>query len=185
MDSDFILFQGRTENTDGRLPQEVSTYDLLDSLQIDYERTDHPAAFTMEECARINDVLAPAVVCKNLFLCNRKKTKFYLLMIRHDKKFNTREISQQLGVSRLSFGPEEVMLQYMGTSSGSASVLGLMNDTGNMVQLLIDRDVLREEYLGCHPCVNTSSIRFKTRYLTERFLPAVHHGYIEVDAPAE
>ena len=185
MESGLKLERGRPADQEGRVPQETAVYDLLDRLRIDYERVDHEAAFTIEACAAVNQILSPAVICKNLFLCNRQKTKFYLLMLRHDKKFFTRDISGQLGVARLSFASEDFMMEYLHTSPGSVSVMGLMNDVRNQVQLLIDGDVLREEYLGCHPCINTSSIRFRTAYLTDVFLPAVHHDYIEVKVPAE
>ena len=179
------LVHGRPADCSGRLPQEAAVYDLLDRLKIPFERIDHEAAFTMEACVEIDQALYPAVICKNLFLCNRQKTQFYLLMIREDKMFKTKDISKQLGISRLSFAPEEFMIEYLKITPGSVSVLGLMNDTENHVQLLIDRDVLQEEYLGCHPCINTSSIRFKTAYLAEKILPEIHHNYITVDVPVQ
>ena len=177
------LEKGRPADASGRGPVEMATYDLLDSLGICYERVDHEAAFTMEACIAIDEVLFPAVICKNLFLCNRQKTNFYLLMIREDKVFKTKDISKQIGSARLSFAPEERMEEFLKITPGSVSVMGLMNDTENRIQLLIDRDVLASEYLGCHPCVNTSSIRFPMKDLVEKFLPAVHHDYIEVDVP--
>lgn len=177
---ELTLESGRPKDGSGRLPVELAVYDLLDQLQVDYERIDHPAVFTMEACLEIDKALAPAVICKNLFLCNRQKTQFYLLMIRDDKKFVTKDISSQLGVARLSFAPEEYMMEYLRITPGSVSVMGLMNDQENHVRLLIDRDVLREPYLGCHPCVNTSSLRLPMHCLTEAFLPAVHHEYTEV-----
>lgn len=134
----------------------------------------------MEACEAIDRVLEPAAICKNLFLCNAQKTKFYLLMILGDKKFKTRDISHQINSPRLSFAPEEYMEKYLGITPGSVSVMGLMNDQDNQVSLLIDEDVIREEYVGCHPCINTSSIRMKTGELLEKILPAVHHEYTVV-----
>ena len=177
------LEAGRPADEKGRLQKEIAVYDLLDRLGVGFERVDHEAAFTIEACADIDAVLYPAVICKNLFLCNRQKTRFFLLMIREDKPFKTKDVSKQIGAPRLSFAPEEYMEEYLNITPGSVSVMGLMNDTENHVQLLIDRDVLKEEYIGCHPCINTSSIRFQTAYLTEKILPAVHHDYIEVDVP--
>lgn len=174
------LVTGRPVDTTDRLDKEVRTYDLLDSLGIQYERVDHEAAYTMEACAAIDEILAPAVVCKNLFLCNTQKTKFYLLMIRNDKKFKTKEISHQINSSRLSFAPPEYMEKYLDITPGSVSVMGLMNDTENDVTLLVDEDVLQAEYFGCHPCINTSSLRVKTTDVFEKFLPAVHHEYTAV-----
>lgn len=174
------LVKGRPENGSGRLKEEIAVYDLLDSLDIVYERVDHEAAFTMEACIAIDEVLSPAVICKNLFLCNRQKTSFYLLMIREDKVFKTKDITKQIGSARLSFAPEEFMREYLKITPGSVSVMGLMNDTENQVQLLIDRDVLQAEYIGCHPCINTSSIRFPVQDLVLKVLPAIHHTFIEV-----
>lgn len=174
------LYYGRPENTGERLEKEVRVYDLLDELRITYERVDHEPANTMEACKEIDKILAPAVICKNLFLCNSQKTKFYLLMIREDKKFKTKDISKQINSSRLSFAPEEKMLEYLDITPGSVSVLGLMNDKENRVQLLVDEDVLQSEYFGCHPCVNTSSLRVKTEDIFGKFLQAVNHDYMTV-----
>ena len=177
---ELTLVKGRPLTNDGRLEKEIRTYDLLDSLEIGYERVDHEEANTMEACLAIDEVLAPAVICKNLFLCNAQKTKFYLLMIREDKKFLTKDISKQINSSRLSFGPAEYMEQFLDITPGSVSVLGLMNDKENNVTLLVDEDVLAAEYFGCHPCINTSSLRLKTEDVFGKFLEAVHHEYTVV-----
>lgn len=179
------LYYGRPENTGERLEKEVRVYDLLDELRITYERVDHEPANTMEACKEIDKILAPAVICKNLFLCNSQKTRFYLLMIREDKKFKTKDISKQINSSRLSFAPEEKMLEYLDITPGSVSVLGLMNDKENRVQLLVDEDVLRSEYFGCHPCVNTSSLRVMTEDIFGKFLQAVNHDYMIVHLPED
>ena len=175
-----ILENGRPSDVSDRLDKEIRTYDLLDRLGIAYERVDHEPADTMEACLAIDEILAPAVICKNLFLCNTQKTKFYLLMIREDKKFKTKDISHQIGSARLSFAPQEFMEQFLDITPGSVSVLGLMNDTENNVQLLVDEDVLSSELFGCHPCINTSSLRIKTSDVFETFLKEVHHDFIKV-----
>lgn len=174
------LVKGRPETNEGRLEKEIRVYDLLDSLNIPYERIDHEAAETMEACAEIDKALAPALICKNLFLCNSQKTKFYLLMIPGDKHFKTKEISHQINSPRLSFAPAEFMEKYLDITPGSVSVMGLMNDPDNQVQLLVDEDVLKGEYLGCHPCINTSSLRFRTADLVEKILPAMEHDFVKV-----
>ena len=170
------LYTGRPENTEGRLPREIRTYDFLDRLGIRYQRTDHERADNMEACNEIDAVLG-VVICKNLFLCNRQKTVFYLLMMPGDKKFKTKELSKQINSARLSFAEPEDMLKYLDIEPGAVSIMGLMNDHGGDVRLLVDEDVLREEYIGCHPCVCTSSLKMKTQDMTERFLPAVGHSY--------
>ena len=174
------LYQGRPADMTGRQVKEKRVYELLDRLGIAYERVDHEAAETMEACEEIDKFLAPAVICKNLFLCNTQKTKFYLLMIRGDKKFKTKEISSQIHSARLSFAPAEKMEEYLDILPGSVSVLGLMNDKEHQVQLLVDEDVLNAEYVGCHPCVNTSSLRLKTSDIFNTFLKEVSHDYITV-----
>lgn len=176
------LYRGRPENTEGRLDKEMRVYDLLDSLNISYERTDHIAAMTMEDCLDIDRIL-DVVICKNLFLCNRQKTKFYLLMMPGDKVFKTKDLSGAIGSSRLSFADPCDMEKYLDITPGAVSVMGLMNDTENHVQLIMDKPVVESSLLGCHPCVNTSSLRMKTSDVMEKFLPAVHHEAIVVDLP--
>lgn len=177
---ELFLQHGRPENIENRLRKEVRVYDLLDLLNISYDRIDHEAAETMEACEAIDRVLENAVICKNLFLCNTQKTKFYLLMIAGDKHFKTKDISRQIGSARLSFAPFEYMHQYLDITPGSVSVLGLMNDIEKKVQLLIDEDIVQEEYFGCHPCINTSSLKMKVYDLLHVFLPKVEHEYITV-----
>ena len=144
-------------------------------------RVDHEAAMTMEACEEIDRTLGDGTaICKNLFLCNRQETDFYLLLMPGDKPFKTKNLSAQIGSARLSFAKPEYMEKFLDITPGSVSVMGLMNDTEDQVQLLIDEDVLSGEMIGCHPCINTSSIRFKTSDLIEKILPAMHHSFIQV-----
>ena len=168
------LQNGRPTSCAGRLPKEIRCYDLLDRLGVEYQRIDHEAAMTMEACAAIDEALN-AVICKNLLLCNRQCTVFYLLMMPGDKNFKTSILSKEIGSSRLSFAAPEYMEKFLDITPGSLSVLGLMNDKENQVQLLIDEDVLKGAYFGCHPCINTSSLRIATRDLMESILPALNH----------
>ena len=186
------IYKGRSEDTTGREERELRVYDLLDSIGVDYDRLDHAPAMNMEVCDAINaafgrmtleefnaedssDRTKHAIICKNLFLCNRQKTKFYLLMTPGDKKFLTKNLSAQINSARLSFAGEEEMLKYLDITPGSVSVLGLMNDHSHTVQLLIDSDVLKSEYVGCHPCINTSSLRMRTKDLMEKVIPELRH----------
>ena len=173
------LYKGRPDNTEGRQDREIRVYDFLDQLGITYERTDHEHADTMEACNEIDRVL-DVLICKNLFLCNRQKTEFYLLMMPGDKTFKTKELPSQIGSARLSFAPEEYMEKYLDIHPGAVSIMGLMNDKENHVRLLVDEDVLKDEYIGCHPCVNTSSLKIKTKDITDVFLKAVHHDMTTV-----
>ena len=151
---------GRPKDCSGRLETEIRTYDLLDSLNIPYTRVDHEAAFTIDACNGVDEILG-IHICKNLFLCNAQKTKFYLLLMPGHMK------------------------EYLKLTPGSVSVMGLMNDPEGHVKLLIDSDVLKDEYFGCHPCINTSSLKIKTSDILEKFLPAVHHEPTIVDLPWE
>lgn len=176
------LMSGRPADTTGRLEKEIKVYDLLDSLGIEYERTDHEEANTMEACNEIDKVL-DVIICKNLFLCNRQETQFYLLMMPGDKPFKTKDLSKQIGSARLSFGKAEYMEEYLDIKPGAVSIMGLMNDTEHHIQLLMDRPVAESEYLGCHPCVSTSSLKMKTKDILDKFLPAVGHEPVMVDLP--
>ena len=168
------LMHGSPADAAGRSARERRAYAFLDGLGIRYDRTDHPEepATTMEVCERVDAVLG-VHICKNLFLCNRQKTRFYLLVMPGDKPFKTKELSGQMGISRLSFADEADMARLIDVHPGSVSVLGLISDPDHHVTLVIDEDVLKEEMFGCHPCENTSSIRFATKDLTDAILPAL------------
>ena len=171
---DLTLYEGRPADCTGRDAVETACYDFLDELGVPYRRADHDEAPSIEACAAVEKLLG-ASICKNLFLCNRQKTQFYLLLMPGDKPFHTKDLTGQLGCSRLSFAGEEPMRELLGVTPGSVSVLGLMNDTTGRVRLVIDRDVLAPAYFGCHPCRNTSSLRIATADLTGKILPALRH----------
>ena len=177
------LFNGRPVDVSTRLPKEIRSYDLLDHLNIDYVRVDHKPHASIEGCEAVDTILQIAM-CKNLFLCNRQESNFYLLMMPGHKKFVTKELSAQLGVARLSFAKETYMEDFLDITPGSVSIMGLMNDTENHVQLLVDEEVLKKAYFGCHPCRNTSSLRIKTEDIVKVFLPEVHHEMIVVQLPS-
>ena len=168
------IHKGRPDDNTGRLEKEIRVYDFLDKLGVEYYRVDHEPAFTMEVCQEIDKSLE-ATICKNLFLCNRQKTDFYLLMIPGDKVFKTKELSQQIGSARLSFAEPMYMEEFLDITPGAASIMGLMNDKENRVRLLVDEDVLKGEYLGCHPCVNTSSLKLYTKDVFGKVLEAMQH----------
>lgn len=178
------LYQGRPADERGRQEKELRAYDFLDRLGVPYVHMDHDPAMTMEDCQEVDRKLN-TMICKNLFLCNRQKTAFYLLLIPGEKHFLTKELSHQLGVSRLSFGDEGHMMEYLDITPGSVSVLGLMNDRENHVQLVIDRAVMDAADFACHPCVNTSSVCFSMADFREKVLPALKHPPIFVELPVE
>ncbi|HIV24949.1 MAG TPA: prolyl-tRNA synthetase associated domain-containing protein [Candidatus Scatomonas pullistercoris] len=178
------VFEGRPESCEGRLEKECAVYDLLDRLGIPFLRADHEAVMTMEGCEAADRVLG-VEMCKNLFLCNAQKTSFYLLLMPGDKKFKTKDLSKQIQSARLSFAGAEYMEKYLNIEPGAVSILGLMYDREKRVRLLIDRETLEAEYLGCHPCVNTSSLKIKMSDILEKFLPWTGHAYTAVDLPRE
>ena len=178
MNIDRTLYTDRPDAS-GRLPKEMAVYDLLEKLEIPYVRVDHEVAPTIEACREI-DALLGVEMCKNLFLCNRQKTDFYLLLMPGEKSFRTKELSAQIGSARLSFAGEAFLEEFMNLTPGSVTVLGLMNDENHRVRLLIDREILESEYLGCHPCINTSSLKIRTQDLLEKFLPYIGCEYIAV-----
>lgn len=171
-------------NLSARTEMEQRSFALLEELNISYTYVDHEPALTMEDCVEIDKALG-VKMCKNLVLCNRQKTDYYLLLMSGDKVFKTKELSSQINSARLSFASGEAMEELLGVLPGSASVLGLIKDTENRVQLLIDKDLLEEEYFGCHPCKNTSSIRFTTEDLLNCILPSLGHEYIAVELKGE
>lgn len=166
--------QGRPASSEGRLAKEIRVYDFLDSLGVEYARVDHEHGDTMEALVEVSGVLG-ASICKNLLLCNRQKTDFYLLMMPADKPFKTKDLSAQIGSSRLSFADGCFMEEFLDITPGSLSVMGLMNDHGHRVRLLMDEDVTKGEYIGFHPCINTSSLRLKTADLMDKVIPAMDH----------
>jgi len=174
------LCEGRPRDCVGRIVQETRSYDLLDSLNIIYERVDHEAADTIDVCLERSSVLGTRI-CKNLFLCNRQETVFYLLIIPADKQFKTSVVSKQLGVARLHFADESYMEQFLDLHPGSVSVMGLMNDNDKRVRLLIDKDILDQEFFACHPCINTSSLKFRTSELLNKLLPSMGHEPTFID----
>jgi Ala-tRNA(Pro) deacylase len=168
------LLRGRPAEDGERLDKELRVYAMLDALGIEYWRVDHEAAMTMEACAQIDAVMGTEM-CKNLLLCNRQETDFYILLLPGDKVFKTKDLSAQIGSARLSFAKGEHVEALLDITPGSLSVLGLMNDKEGKVRLLIDADVLNGEYMGVHPCVNTASLKISTQDMLNKIIPAMGH----------
>lgn len=182
MQIDKTLYRGRAD--EGRSERERRCYDLLDALGIEFWRMDHEHADTIEACREVEGLLG-CVICKNLFLCNRQQTEFYLLIMPGGKPFKTKYLSAQIGSSRLSFGGAEDMERLLGVTPGSVSLLGLMNDREGKVRLLVDRDLTEDAFFGCHPCINTSSLRMTMADVREKLLPALAHDPTYVNLPWE
>lgn len=174
------IFDGQPNNLTNRSEAELNVYSLLNKLGIQYQTLCHEAAHTMEQCAEVEKVLG-APICKNLFLCNRQQTQFYLVMLPGGKVFKTKQITSQLGCARLSFAGEEHMVNLLHIHPGAVSPMGLMNDTEKKVMLVIDKDLFNNDIFGCHPCVNTASLKLSLKELVEIFLPAVGHEHRVVE----
>lgn len=171
-DCSIRLLKGSEGDLSKREERELRCYRMLDDLQIEYERADHPMleAASMQICGQVDEILNVRI-SKNLLLCNRQETEFYLLIMPADKPFKTRELSRQVNSSRLSFAPEHYLIEYLDLHAGSVSVLGLMNDHEHHVHLLIDEDLKGQTMFACHPCVNTTSLRFPMHDLLDIILP--------------
>lgn len=167
-------------DSSGRLEKEMKVYDVLERLSIKYERLDHGVTPSIDSCLEVEEILK-IEICKNLFLCNTQKTNFYLLMMPGNKKFKTAELSRQIQTSRLSFADSIYMEEFLDITPGSVSVMGLMNDHEHRVKLIIDREILSNEFVGCHPCINTTSLKIRTKDLLEKFLPYTQHEPTIVD----
>ena len=179
-----LVYKGRPQDVSGRQEREIRVYDFLDSLGIEYYRVDHAVAMTMDDCEAI-DVALETVMCKNLVLCNRQHTQFYLLMMPANKQFKTKDVSHMINSARLSFAEPEYLEKYLDVLPGSVSIMGLMNDKEHNIQLLVDREVMVPDFVGCHPCANTSSLKIPTKSVFETFLRATGHTPIVLDIPRE
>lgn len=174
------LCTGRPD--DKRIDKEERCYALLDGLSLEYWRVDHDYADTIEACHEIEKTLG-CNICKNLLLTNRQQTEVYLLLMPGDKPFKTKILSKQIGTARLSFATAEQMERFLDITPGSVSVLGLMNDKQGLVHLLIDNDLLKDEYFGCHPCINSSTLKIRTADVVEKLIPAMAHSITYVELP--
>lgn len=183
---DFQIYGGLTQGRpqEKREAAEMACYDFLDDLGITYYRVDHDAAHHIETCHTVEQVLG-APIAKNLFLCNRQKTQFYLLILEGDKVFKTKYLSSQLGCSRLSFAGEEDLMNLLGVAPGSASLLGLLQDKNKAVTLVFDRPVLSQPDLGLHPCKNTSTLRISMEDVVKKIVPALGYEMQVVELPEE
>lgn len=177
---DIQKYKGRPISLDGRSATEIKTYDYLDSQGVSYATLTHRAVYTMEECDAVEKELG-AMIPKNLFLCNRQQTQFYLLVLPRDKVFKTKYLSSQLGCARLSFASEQQMESLLGIHAGAVSPMGLINDVKKQVLLIIDKDLLMANALGFHPCVNTATLRIQMPDVIEKVALATGHDYRVVE----
>lgn len=177
--TEYALFNSKPPY-DKILQKEIETYEVLDKLNIEYTGVHHQEAMTIESLEDVENFLG-VKACKNLFLCNSQKSKFYLLIMPGDKKFVTKDLSKQINSARLSFAQGSFMEELLNISPGSLSIFGLIFDKEHKVNLIIDKDSLKGEYVAFHPCVNTTTLKIKTIDITEKFLPYTGHEPIMVE----
>ncbi len=177
-------YNGRPASLEGRSDAEVGTYDFLDRLGVNYDTFCHDAAFTMEECAEVERQV-DAHIFKNLFLCNRQQTQFYLLMLPADKVFKTKFLSAELGCSRLSFATADHMESLLHIHPGAVSPMGLIYESEGKVLPVLDEDLLQFSEVGCHPCVNTATLKLHLRDLMDKVIPATGHNLTVVKLKTE
>lgn len=171
----YAVEKGKPNNFFSRTDSEKKTYELLEKLGIEFSRADHDPASTVDECGTVDRALE-VEMCKNLFLCNRQKTDFYLVMMKGEKHFSSKDFAHKMGIARVSFADENYLREYLDVYPGAVTVLGLANDSEHKVKLVIDKDVAEAEYVGCHPCVNTSSLKIKSKDIFEKLLPYTGHS---------
>jgi len=181
---EYIVEHGRPAGTTGRLDKEIAVYDLLDKLGIEFDRLDHEPIFEMARLKEVREHLGISIN-KNLFLCNTQQTRFYLLLMPGEKPFKTKELSKQVNSSRLSFGPQDKLLELLNVTPGSVNIMTLMYDIENKVQLIIDEDLIKNDYFGLHPMINTTSIKIKKEDILDNYLKYVHHEPIIVKLVGE
>jgi len=151
--------------------EEMLTF--LTHHNISYQRWDHPAVFTVEQVNELA-IQMPGLHTKNLFLRDKRATRLFMLVAPGDKLIDLKTIARRIGVNNLSFASKERLLENLGITAGSVSVLALVNDTACKVEVVFDEEVWQAESITAHPLVNTSTLVI-SRLGIERFLKITHH----------
>ncbi len=162
------------------LPQEFANelekevYGKLNELNISFDRVDNDVVESMEECLEIDKKLGTEIR-KTIIVCNEKKTQFYLIVLPSEKRFDSKEFRNKMECSRVSFAKVEDMERVLGVLPGSATVMSVIKDNDNIVQVVIDKEVADEEFFGCNTGANTRHIKIKTKDLIDVILPNLNH----------
>ena len=138
---------------------EKELLDYLNSHGIAYRYVAHPPVYTCEQAEALRPDL-PGVSTKNLFLRDEKK-HFYLVMTACEKRLDLKALGRSLNAPKLQFGDEQRLMEMLGVTPGAVTVLGLVNDTGFQVRLVVDEEVWAGEYFMCHPLINTATLLLK------------------------
>ena len=137
-------------------------FDLLNSLNIEYQVFEHPAVYTAKEAGEQYKLGSDFGESKNLFLRNKKGDKHYLIIIEATKQLDLKKIEEKINEKNISFASPERLLKYLNLTPGSVSPFGLINDAKKEVLLIIDNNLLKNEKLGFHPNINTQTLILKT-----------------------
>ena len=156
-------------------------YQFLSDHQIDYERHDHPAVYTVEDVHRLVPEM-DAAKTKNLFFWDGPGKRHFLVIVPGDKRVNIKALAAALGVKRLSFGSPDRLKKHLGVDPGSVSLLAVYNDTDQAVEVAVDRDLWKEEAFQFHPLVNTSTLAI-TKENIIRFLSKTGHDMKVIEVP--
>jgi Ala-tRNA(Pro) deacylase len=161
----------------------MDIYQFLADHDIEYERHDHPPVFTCEEALRLVPPL-PAAKTKNLFLRDRKGRRHFLVAVGYEKVVDLKALASLLGVSKLGFASAERLQRYLGVDPGSVSILGVVNDVNEEVEVIVDQDLWGAKAFQCHPLVNTSTLVISRDHI-QRFLEATGHRVRVLDVPSK
>lgn len=153
---------------------EKRVYEKLNSLNISFDRVDNDKVEAMEECVEISNKLG-AEIRKTIIVCNDKKTKFYLVVLPAEKRFDSKAFRDKMGCSRVSFARAEDMQEKLGVVPGNATIMSVINDKDGIVQVVIDKEVADNEFFACNTGENTRHIKIKTDDLLNKFLTDVEH----------
>lgn len=170
-----------------RLQTRKQVLQLLDENRIPYELHEHERAFTIDDCLQMSFIDENVTICKNIMLCNRQKTQFYLMLLKPRTPFRTAVVSKALGVSRLSFAPEEALEEKLHLTSGSVSPLGLMFDRDHEITLCYEPGICDTKQIAFHPCDNAATVIFTQEAFWKQVIPAlgIHPVKVELPKPEE
>lgn len=155
------------------MPNQQEIIAFLDSLAITYEYHNHPKAHTIDACLALPFITEDVTICKNLFLCNRQQTQYYLLLLKPDTVFRTSAVSKALGSSRLSFAPEDSLPRLLNLTSGSVSPFGLLYDHEHKIMLAAEEAVTDTPRIAFHPCDNSATVILTQEDFWKTVLPAL------------
>ena len=176
---ELIVKQGRPEDFDKRPEKEQRVYEFLDELGIDYLYLDHQEEFSMGDAADADEAIG-VVGAKNVFLRDKKRRNYFLILVNGTKRIDLKPISELTGIKKLTFCHEDDLDEVLGLTPGAVTPLGLLNDPEGRVQLIIDESLQDEELFAMHPCVNTVTIRMSNQDFMNTVIPAMGHEPIFV-----